>query len=422
MKLPLLIPPVVALALAGSWLGSQRQKISGLEQESAILQKAIAARSSGSAPDSPQGKPASPAKSAKDKEPIDWKKVAAQFAEMNRGGTNDMRAMIRFSQRLQAMSAEELVAALDEIAALDLPGEAGEMLDLYILNSLVEECPELALTRFIDRLGDDNGSLFYHLSTAIQKWAKKDPAAMIAWFDQQIDTGKFDSKSLDGKSRPRLQFEGALLTELLSSDPAAAGHRLTALPEDHRTEALNHVFFESLKGEDQLAYAELVRNQLPEKDQAQALSRRASSMVDEGSDYSKATAFFDRIQATPAERTACVEKTAESKLFKISLSRKNTREDFDTMREWVGVQAPESIGIVTGKALASAARNQNGRMMEFSEAADLAVEYHDASNNDDVLATFLDGWPARQNKEQARLLAEKISDEKRRAEIIRKLK
>jgi hypothetical protein len=33
----------------------------------------------------------------------------------------DMRTMMRFQQRLQAMTQEELVAALDEIGALDLP-------------------------------------------------------------------------------------------------------------------------------------------------------------------------------------------------------------------------------------------------------------------------------------------------------------
>jgi hypothetical protein len=60
--------------------------------------------------------------------------------------------------------------------------------------------------------------------------------------------------------------------------------------------------------------------------------------------------------------------------------------------------------------------------MEFSEAAELAVQYNDASGNDDVLSTFLDRGPARQNKEQARLLAEKISDPKRREEILKSLK
>lgn len=420
MKIPLLIPPIVALAIAGSWLGSQRQTISALEQESAFLQKAITARSSGSAPDSPRSKPASSAKLGKDKEPIDWQKVATQFAEMRQaGGMGDMRTMMRFHQRLQAMSKEELVAALDEIAALDLPADIQAMMEQMILGPLVEKDPELALTRFIDRIQDNDGSLSWQLSDAMQQWAKKDPAAAIAWFDSQIAAGKFDSKSLDGKSRPRLQFEGNLIHVLLSSDPDAAGRRLAGLPEDQRDEALSQFSHHSLEEDDQLAFANLVRNQLPEKNQARTLARQASHLVsDEG--YSKVTEFLDRIQATPVERAASVERAAENRIQSIASQKKVTREDLDSMREWVNSQAPEKTGEVTGKALAAA--SQNGRKMQFSEAAELAVQYHDASGNDEVLSAFLDEWPARQNKEQARLLAEKISDEKRRAEILKKLK
>jgi hypothetical protein len=420
LKIPLLIPPVVALAIAGTWLGSQRQSISTLEQESAVLQKTIAARTSGSLPDSPRNKPASPAKAAKDKEPIDWQKVAAQFAEMRQaGGMGDMRTMMRFQQRLQAMSKEELVTALDEIAALDLPAETRNMLEQMILGPLVEKDPELALTQFIDRVQENDGSLSWQLSTAIQNWAKKDPAAAIAWFDQQIAAGKFDSKSLDGKSSARLHFEGNLICVLLSSDPDAAGRRLAGLPEDQRDEALSQFSRQPLEEKDQLAFANLVRNQVPEKEQTRTLAQQASRLVsDEG--YSKVTGFLDRIQATPAERTATVEQAAENRIQSISFQKKVTREDLDSMREWVTAQAPEKTGAVTGKALADA--SQNGRKMEFSEAAGLAVQYHDASGNDEVLSAFLDGWPARQNKEQARLLAEKISDVKRREEILKKLK
>jgi hypothetical protein len=87
-----------------------------------VVALVIAARSSGGGGDSPHPKNAPSGKPAKDKEPLDWKQIAAQFAEMQQsGGMGDMRTMMRFQQRLQAMTQEELVAALDEIGALDLP-------------------------------------------------------------------------------------------------------------------------------------------------------------------------------------------------------------------------------------------------------------------------------------------------------------
>lgn len=419
LKPVLFIPPFVALAIAGTWLGSQRQSISTLEKQSAVLRQAIANRTSVTASDSPQGKSAPTAKAAKDKEPIDWKQVAVQFAERRQaGGMSDMRTMMRFQQRLQEMSKEELLAALDEIAALDLPEETRNRLEQMIIGPLVEKDPELALTKFIDRLQDNGGALSWQLSNAMQKWAKKDPAAAITWLDKQIAAGKFDSKSLDGRSQSRIQFEGNLIHELLSSDPDAAGLRLAALPEDQRRETLSRFSFQPLKEEDQLAFAKLVRDQVSENDQAQTLAQQAARLA--GKDgFSKVTEFLDRIQATPAERSACVEQAAESSIRSISHRNKITREDLDTMREWVTAQAPESTGSVTGKALANAL--QGSHKMEFSEAAELAVQYHDASGNNDVLSSFLEGWPARQNKEQARILAGKISDPKRREEILKNL-
>jgi hypothetical protein len=64
---------------------------------------------------------------------------------------------------------------------------------------------------------------------------------------------------------------------------------------------------------------------------------------------------------------------------------------------------------------------QGSHKLEFSEAAELAAQYHDASDNDDVLYSFLNGWGVHQNKEQARILAGKISDAKRREEILQNL-
>ncbi len=410
---------MVALIIAGSWIGSQRQSIATLEKESEVLRKHIAARASGAGADSRQAKFAAPGKEAKDKQPLDWKKIAAQFAEMQgSGGMGDMRAMMRFQQRVQAMTKEELVAALDEIAALELPADSRAMLEQMLIGPLAQKDPELALTRFIDRIEDQKSSVVWQLSSALHEWAKKDPATASAWFDRQIAAGTFDSKSLDGKSRSRQQFEGGLINVLLAADLDAAGHRLSAIPADQRSEVMSQPQFQQLEDEDQPGFAKLIRGQVPENQQASTLAQQASRMVSSGG-YSKVTEYLDRIEATPAERAACAEEAAESKLRNYD-GKKVSREDLDAMREWVGGQAPQALGSITGKVLGNAL--QGGNKMEFSEAADLAVQYNQTSGNDEVLASFLESWPARQNKEQARALAEKIADGKRRGEILKHLK
>jgi hypothetical protein len=190
------------------------------------------------------------------------------------------------------------------------------------------------------------------------------------------------------------------------------------MPEGGRDAVLTQISPQPLKNEEQLAFATLVREQVSKEKQAQTLAQQASRLVGKEG-YAKVTEFLDRIQATPAERSASVEKAAESSIQTIFHQSKITREDIDTMREWVTAQAPESTGRVTGRALAYAL--QGSHKLEFSEAAELAAQYHDASDNDDVLYSFLNGWGVHQNKEQARILAGKISDAKRREEILQNL-
>ena len=408
------IPPAVVLLAAGLWLGGQRHTISGVEKESAALRKQIAARS-GLTADPSLAKANGPAKAAKSKEPLDWKKIAAEFADRQGG---DMRTMMRLQERLQAMSAEELMASLDEIAVLDLTSEARSRLEQMLLGPLSEKDPELALTKFIGRLETNQSMMTWQLSAALGKWLEKDPAKATAWFDREIAAGTFEAKALDGRSRSRIQFEGATIAFLLASDPTAAARRLGALPADQRDEVVSQHSFQQLKEKDQVAFAKLVRGQIPEAEQAEALARQAVRMAVQDR-FTKAADFMKRIEATPAERKACVEEVAESMTQNFSHQKPMTREDFDRMRGWVGEQDPGSLGVVTGKTLATASRN--GRI-DFPEAAELAVQYHAAAGNDDVLGVFLESGAARSNKEAARPLVEKISDPARREKILERLK
>lgn len=419
MKPTLFIPPAIALVAVGGWLANQRQSIESLEKESTLLRLLIAAiHVAGSDPDAAKS---TSEKGAKDKLRLDWKKIAQQFADGQRGGgMGDMRSMIRFQQQMQAMSKEELVAALDEIAGLDLTAEVRETLESTLLGRLIEKDPEFALICFSDRLRsslqNSSGMLTWQLNEAFQKWADKDLGKATAWFDQQIAASTFDSKALDGKSQSRLQFERSLISRLLGKDPTAAASRMAGLPEDQRGD-LARDLSSSVKEADQRAFADLVRGQVPAKEQAETLADQAYDVAIFGG-YSKVDEYLKRIDATPEELTACVEKAAQTKFQ--SHQKKATREDFDVMRTWVSAQAPESLGKSTGRALGFAM--QGNQKMDFAEAADLAVQYNTATGNDEVLGAFLESAAARRNKEQARTLAEQIVDAKLREKILKRLK
>lgn len=415
MKTPHFIPPVAALLIAIAWLGAERRTLAKLEEENTVLRKHIAAARETAASDG-EGNSSAAANTKKPDE-LDWKKIADQLGSMERnGGMPDMRAMIRLQQQIMSMESEQLVAALDEIAALDLDGDQRMMLEQMLLGIIAEKDPELALTRFLGRVGDQFGAVNWQLSHALGTWAEKDPAAATAWFDREIAKGSFESKSLDGEDGPRPRFESALIGVLLKSDPAAAGRRLAALPAEQRVETLNSV---NVGDDEQKALVGLIRGSAPEEEQPELVANQMNRFSHNG-DYESMTAYLERIEATPSERAACVDEAADSRFLMRTGKGGITREKIDEFRTWANSASEGSADRATGKALAGAMNM--GKETSFSELAALAKEYHAASGNDELLIPLADHWRARSHKEEARELAGLISDEKRREEILEKLK
>jgi len=416
-----MIPPGVALVAVLVWNVSQWRSISSQEEQSRVLRTRIESARSPRKPGDPtaaDGSRSSKIKIPAGNEAIDWKNLSARMAEMQEsGGVGDMRAMVELQKRLSGMSAEELIAALDAISALGLEPGVRNLMEEMLVEPLIGRDPELALATFADRIQNDEDGVGWQLSAALGAWAKKDPAAAGAWFDRQIAAGLFESKSLDGQSQRRMEFEAALVGVLLTSDGVAAGQRIAALPEDQRREALEQIPFSELTAAGQKAYAELVRGLVPQDERAGSFTHIISELIPEGG-YAKVEAFLDGIQASPEERAVSAREAANSQLEKIAGERAVTRDDVEAMREWLNRQAPGTVDRVTGEALADAA--QDGGEFSFSDASKLAVEYHRSSGNDDVLVAFLESYAARSNLEEALPLADRIADPKRREKILRK--
>lgn len=418
MKPIALVPPAAALIIGGIWLGVRQHSIAQLDQQSLLLEASIAnaraaAQSNETASTSSPG-----TSSGSERKAIDWKKFAAQLATLSkRDGIGDQRAIMKLREQIEAMSEQDLLAALDEIATLDLSRESLLVLEDLLASQLAPKAPETFLTRFLNRLEDQESGMSWHLPNALSTWARKDPLAAIAWFDRQIAAGAFDSESLDGKSESRFLFEGALVRELLSSTPEAAASRIAGFPPEQRKEALRYARLSSLV-EAAPAFADLVRKQLPAEDQAKALAEAAP--VIRGGDYSKVTDYLNRIAATPAEREACVEEAGQRAIERLGREREIKQEDFDHMREWIAKEAPTMTDRTTGMTLASLLSG-SGRI-KFTQAADLAIHYHEGGGGDELLLPLLEQREAKRNPDVARKLAERITDEKKREEILRKLK
>lgn len=422
MKAIHLIPPVLALVLVGTWNVVQLRSISSLERDDTALRKKISATpASGNLhPELPTADRHVRKSGPGGGDSIDWKQLSARLLEAQKsGGTSDMRALMNFQQQLAGMSKREMTAALDAIGGLDISPAARELLESMILDPLIQQDPEYALERFANRIESDPSGLGWQLSSALGEWAKKDLAAATAWFDRRIADGNFESKSLDGKSEMRAQFEAALLGSLLAADSAAAGRRLAAMPEDQRREILEQLSFTELRPQDQTIYADLIRQLVPADERAGSFAHIASQLVD-GTDYAKVTSFLAAVHATAEERAATAKQTAESQLESLGERGSVTRQDVDGLRAWLDQQAPGLTDSITGKALAEAAQERG--KFKYSEAARLALQYRQSSGNDDILVSFLESYSAHSNLAEAKHLADMISDDRRREEILKQLK
>lgn len=424
MKTVHFIPPVIALVIAVALLGAQRSSISTLEAESGMLQKRINA-----AEFSPQLEHPADRRSGRPnqlvgrpnqlvKQEIDWKEMAEAIGDDMEDSSSGTRKLLSLEGKLEAMDTDELIAALDRIATLELDDMQRMMLENLLIRRLAEKDPELGLIRYADRFGDKK--MGRDMSHAVDEWAKKDPAAAAAWLDKQIAAGIFESKSLDGKNQSRMAIEVRLIASMLGSDPGSAEARIAALPANQRQDVIQQLVDLQMKAEEYAAFADLARGQLSEKEKMEVMGKQASYLVMRG-DFQKVDEYMDRIAATPDERIRSAEDAARTSIQGKASRLEINASQLDPMREWLSAHAPGSVNRITGEAIGGA-MNHGESMLDFSAASVLALKYHAESGSDEVLTAFLEKAQVGKHKEEARSIAEKISDPQAREKALERLK
>jgi hypothetical protein len=399
--------PGLATLIAGGWIGYQKNTAAGLQRDITILTERIHQVHASEENQLKSSKTEGTARQEKEKK-IDWKDLATKMGQMRNGAMPDMRAMMRIQRMLMEMSAEDLAAQLDEIAKLDLDEAGRSQIESMILGALAEKDPKLALDRCADQLGGEDMSKRWRLAHAFGKWADKEPVAAAAWFDQLIKQGKFDSKSLDGKSESRLSFEGALVNALLQSDPRAASARVAALPDDQRQDFFQQGFaFGGIKPGTEAAYAQLVRANLPADKAAGTLANTAGGLAyREG--YEQIDGFISKTGATQEEKKAIVSQVMENKLNRNGGAEIIRNQDtLEKARAWAATQSPDSVDQATGKILAESTR----RGADFDKASALVLQYQESSGKDDALVEFLKNDTVQHGyNDKAKALIDKIKD------------
>lgn len=422
LKAKYFIAPALALVAVAAWNIHQRRSLETAERETAEVERSIGERrpggrsASGGARISPVERPLAVGKDG----PLDWRAISQRLANAGEGlEAGDLGAIASLQARLATMSDAELVAAIEEVESLGLDEDVLETLQEMLIEPLIEKNPELALNTFADRISDDPDGIGWQLSFALTEWAENDVAAAQAWLDRQIAAGVFESKSLDGRSEARLEFEAALLGALLEADPAAAERRLAALAEDERRETLEQVSFTDLDPAGQRAYAALVRGLVPEDERAGSFAYLVEDIVPDGG-FQAVDSFFKLVGASAEERAVSARQAVRTQIEQIADERPVTGADIEEMRTWLANHDPDSIDRMTGRAIADA--TQDCSEFPFEAADRLAREYFRKTGNEQVIVAFLESFAARSNLEQALPLAQLISDAARREKILERLR
>jgi hypothetical protein len=412
MKMNPWLLPGAALLVTGGWITCGKQSAATLEREINVLTERIQQVKAVGYDESNAASTDKESLKAKDGK-IHWKELSGKIVETRGGsGIGDMRTIMRVQRTLMEMSAEELATQLEEIAALDIDDRTKEQLQGMLLGALAEKDHKMVIERFAGKTVRENTATHWSVQVALGKWVEKEPAAAVAWMDKQIAEGRFESRSLDGKSQERIRFEGILVAEFLKKDPAMASARVAGLPEDQREDLFKQGIAYNMPTENESSYIKLVRDSLPSDKVGGILAQTAGHLV-QIRGYERGDGFIANAMATDEEKNAIVAQVMKQKLSYLEGSEINV-EDMDKARAWGATHSPSAVDTATGQALA----NTLWRGGDFKTASELVLKYKTKSGNDVVLAAFLKSDAVQLSAaNDAKALIGQIKDPKLREEI-----
>ncbi len=425
--------PWITLAICVSFLVFQQASISSTTRSQRALEERIAKAESSPLGAARRNEQAAPATRSKGGGPrgatgtdldlprslaeIDLQELMEAMRRAEGREIPSLKVMMRLQSLILEAEPDELVDLIQRAEALEnVPDDMKRDLIGELVGGLAEQDPRRALEVAFASEVLDIGRNRWRFSGAFSKWVKDDPTAAIAWYDQQVASGAFESRTLDGAQDGRIQFESAAVRSLLESNPAQAQARLLALPEDQRLALFNNGLHPSR--ENAAAHADLIRTTIPADAQAAVLASSARNML-EHRDYGALAAYTEEIGASAAERSAIVAETVMRKFERHGWENKPpTAEEMAEMQQFLEAQVPEQADRLTGASLARFGRkNQN-----FEEAYEMIDSLHRSNPNDDLLVGFLQESHARgQHRDAARELATRITDPARRNEVLQRL-
>jgi hypothetical protein len=434
------VPPLVVLVIAATWLIDLRGSNSALEQENLTLQKKIENYRSATARENEIANPAAMRSQVKrekessemDSKPSDdWVSTSRDWNAIvlfnnNEGVRFNLTAACRRLETLASeMSGDELEKAYRGMASLPVDAPFRNYLEWIMLNELKKKNPEFAFSQLLAKCqNEDTGPI---KMGDFNEWLARDPISATKWYESQITAQVFD-KTLDGKTPNMVPFEAAFIMSMLGSDPAAAEQRMNNIPPDLRSSLVDFVW--KVPKENSQTFVDLLRKSMPMDEYIAILKNNSLTeynfRFDSKSDPKSVLENLNNLGFTPEERsTLMTQHFAEIAKYRAMGDKFGipSREKFDAYRARIQAIDPPSADRATGFALQSyLEKSKTTGALDFVEKA--AVDYHSSGAGDELLIPLIEGSANGRiplPKDKARALAARISNERLRAEMLRKL-
>jgi RNA polymerase sigma factor (sigma-70 family) len=386
---PAYVPTFILLA-GGLFLASQFHAIASLESAQARLHRAVHATPQQAA----NANSATP--TALDRVPVDWLEIARLLRE------NESFQWFKphpwLDIRVSSLSADELQAALGQIAGARLPTDDRSLLQLHLGDALAEISPRLALDQLLPHFGEDR--LHWKLGDFFNQWMARNPDEAIDWLARNAH--RIGDLSFG--------FIETVLHPLLTSSPETAGRLIGAIPVERRLESMRSLENDELSPAQQTAWARVTRQHLPEAEALKAITWPILNWSDgDGAPMPlpDVTAYLESIDASPPERKACI--IAASQEFP-DLRSNPSATALDPLREWVREVEPSLVPQATGAALAAAASFRE------TEINQLALDFHARDRDDAILLPLIEAFD--DQPDLARQLAPHLIDDTLRQKFL----
>lgn len=169
-----------------------------------------------------------------------WKDLARRLSWM--GG--DKRIQLELHERLDAMTPDEILEKMDQIATWDLSGIDGLMHALG--NAVIEKHPQKILKHFEERLVEFDFNMNRLLVRAFGEWMKTDSSAATGWLDSMLASGKLERHGFGLRTNESCrdqiaaEFSALVIAKQLESGAGLAIQRFLALAPDQQAFIISH--------------------------------------------------------------------------------------------------------------------------------------------------------------------------------------